>query len=73
MLFRDLDVVEPWTQDAREGRFEVLAQSGHVAGAPTYLPMGELAPSRCWRPGVTTLRAVQDVSALLWIQPLAIR
>jgi hypothetical protein len=47
-------------EDGRQGRFEVLAQSGHVVGASTYLPMGEA-------------RAVQDVSALLGIRPLAIR
>jgi hypothetical protein len=45
VLFRDLDVVEPWMEDARQGRFQVLAQSGHVVGAPTYLPIGELALS----------------------------
>jgi hypothetical protein len=43
VLFRDLDVVERWLGDAEHGRFEVLAQNGYVAGAPTYLPVGELA------------------------------
>ena len=43
VLFRDLDVVEGWVADAQEGRFAVLAQNGHLVGAPTYLPMGELA------------------------------
>ncbi len=46
VLFRDLDVVERWLADAREGRFEVLAQNGYLAGAPTYLPVGELAVCR---------------------------
>ncbi len=46
VLFRDLDVVEGWMRDAEEGRFAILAQNGHLAGAPTYLPMGELALCR---------------------------
>ncbi len=44
VLFRDLDTVERWLAQAREGRFEVLSQNGHIVGAPTYLPAGELAP-----------------------------
>jgi predicted nucleotidyltransferase len=43
VLFRDLDRVEEWLADAREGRFAVLLQNGYVVGAPTYLPVGELA------------------------------
>lgn len=43
VLFRDLDAIEGWTEDARHGRFDVLRQNGYLAGAPTYLPMGELA------------------------------
>jgi hypothetical protein len=43
VLFRDLDVVEGWLADAADGRFAVLPQSGHLVGAPTYLPVGELA------------------------------
>lgn len=43
VLFRDLDTVEAWLQEARLGRFEVLCQNGYVVGAPTYLPVGELA------------------------------
>jgi Nucleotidyltransferase domain len=43
VLFRDLDTVEGWLSEARSGRFEVLPQNGHVVGAPTYLPVGELA------------------------------
>jgi predicted nucleotidyltransferase len=46
VLFRDLDVVEGWLADAEEGRFAVLAQNGYLAGAPTYLPVGELAACR---------------------------
>jgi hypothetical protein len=43
VLFRDLDQVEAWIADAQEGRFAVLTQHGYVVGAPTYLPVGELA------------------------------
>ena len=43
VLYRDLDRVEAWTADAEAGRFSVLAQNGYLAGAPTYLPAGELA------------------------------
>jgi nucleotidyltransferase-like protein len=43
VLFRDLDTIGPWIEDAEQGRFEVLTQNGYLAGAPTYLPMGELA------------------------------
>src|SRR4051812_35137475 len=42
VLYRDLDRIEHWLTEAREGRFEVLAQNGYLAGAPTYLPVGEL-------------------------------
>jgi predicted nucleotidyltransferase len=43
VLFRDLDTVERWLADAERGRFDVLVQNGYVVGAPTYVPVGELA------------------------------
>lgn len=43
VLLRDLDAVEGWLAEAQDGRFEVLSQNGYVVGAPTYLPVGELA------------------------------
>jgi predicted nucleotidyltransferase len=46
VLFRDLDTVEHWLDEARQGRFEVLSQNGYIVGAPTYLPVGELATCR---------------------------
>jgi predicted nucleotidyltransferase len=46
VLFRDLDTVEGWLEEARHGRFEVLCQNGCIVGAPTYLPVGELAICR---------------------------
>jgi predicted nucleotidyltransferase len=46
VIFRDLDRVEAWLEDAGHGRFEVLTQNGYMVGAPTYLPVGELALCR---------------------------
>jgi predicted nucleotidyltransferase len=46
VLFRDLDIVERWLGNAVRGKFEVLSQNGYVVGAPTYLPVGELALCR---------------------------
>lgn len=43
VLYRDLDRVERWRAEAEAGRFDILAQTGYLAGAPTYLPVGELA------------------------------
>src|SRR4051794_8106289 len=46
VLFRELDTVERWTADAERGAFDIVAQNGHLAGAPTYVPVGELALCR---------------------------
>ena len=46
VIYRDLDLVEAWMGEAEAGCFEVLPQSGSLAGAPTYSPMGELASCR---------------------------
>jgi predicted nucleotidyltransferase len=46
VLFRDLDTVEHWLDEARQGRFEVLSQNGYLVGAPTYVLVGELAIGR---------------------------
>ena len=43
LLYRDLDRIERWRAEAEAGRFDILAQTGYLAGAPTYLPVGELA------------------------------
>jgi hypothetical protein len=43
---RDLDTVEDWLGEAEQGRFEVLSQNGYIVGAPTYLPVAELAIGR---------------------------
>lgn len=43
LLYRDLDTIEHWLAETEEGRFEVDAVAGHVAGLPTYTLAGELA------------------------------
>ena len=46
VLLRDLDVVDQWTERAREGEFEIDALLGYVAGVPTYSLMAERAVAR---------------------------
>ncbi len=46
VLYRDLDVVEHWTTEADQGRFEVDDLLGYLAGFPTYAVVGELALGR---------------------------
>lgn len=43
VIYRDLDTVERWLAEAQAGRFELLAQNGSLAGAPSYTLVGELA------------------------------
>jgi predicted nucleotidyltransferase len=44
--FRNLDIVDYWTREANEGRFEVHILGFHLAGIPTYMLTGELAGSQ---------------------------
>lgn len=44
--YRNLDVVEHWTRQAEQGRFEVHILGFHLAGIPTYMLTGELATNR---------------------------
>lgn len=46
VLLRDLDTVEHWTREATQGRFEVDALLGYIAGAPTYMLAAELSSCR---------------------------
>jgi len=46
VLYRDLDVVRYWTEQAELGRFEVDDLLGYLAGFPTYAVVGELALGR---------------------------
>lgn len=43
VLLRDLDQIERWWLDARHGQFEIDNVEGHLAGLPTYTPIGEIA------------------------------
>ena len=46
VILRDLDVVEHWTRQAGEGKFEVDMLLGYLAGIPTYTLAAELATCR---------------------------
>lgn len=46
VILRDLDVAWHWTQEAMEGRFEIDALLGYIAGLPTYSLAAELASGR---------------------------
>jgi hypothetical protein len=43
VLYRDLDAVEHWVSEANEGRFEIDAVEGWLAGMSSYVLVGELA------------------------------
>src|SRR5687767_10319896 len=43
LLYRDLDVVRHWLDEAEAGRYEVDQVEGYVAGMATYVLAGELA------------------------------
>jgi hypothetical protein len=43
VVYRDRDAVEHWVAEASEGRFEIDAVDGWVAGMPSYVLVGELA------------------------------
>jgi hypothetical protein len=43
IVYRDLDAVEHWVAEASEGRFEIDAVDGWLAGMPSYVLVGELA------------------------------
>jgi hypothetical protein len=43
VIQRDLDAIEHWIAEASEGRFEIEAVDGWLAGRPTYALVGELA------------------------------
>ncbi len=44
--YRNLDVVEHWSREAEQGRFQVYILGFHLAGIPTYMLTGELATNR---------------------------
>jgi hypothetical protein len=43
LLYRDLDVVHHWLEEAEAGRYEVDQVDGYLAGMATYVLAGELA------------------------------
>jgi hypothetical protein len=43
LLYRDLDVVQHWLEEAEAGRYEVEQVDGYLAGMATYVLAGELA------------------------------
>jgi hypothetical protein len=43
LLYRDLDVVQHWLNEAESGRYEVDQVEGYLAGMATYVLAGELA------------------------------
>lgn len=46
LLLRDLDVIDVWHAEAERGRFEIDNVEGHLAGLPTYTPLGEISVNR---------------------------
>ncbi|MCU0647605.1 MAG: hypothetical protein MUF00_06400, partial [Gemmatimonadaceae bacterium] len=45
-MLRDLDVALHWSAEAAQGRYELDAILGYIAGLPTYSLMAELASGR---------------------------
>jgi hypothetical protein len=43
LVYRDLDFVEHWAEEAEEGRYEVELLGGSLAGMASYVLVGELA------------------------------
>ena len=64
VMLRDLDVVRHWSAEAEQGRYEVDALLGSVAGAPTYSLMAELALSRFARTPAGSASLVEWVGGL---------
>ena len=68
--YRNLDVVEHWSNEALQGRFEVYLLGFHLAGIPTHMLTGELATSQTlWgqlpRPGFP--HALRESAPPMWI------
>ncbi|WP_028926998.1 nucleotidyltransferase domain-containing protein [Pseudonocardia acaciae] len=69
VLLRDLDVIESWWADARDGRFEIDNVEGHLAGLPTYVPLGEMAIGRALHgslPSVEYPPRLREVGSARW-------
>jgi hypothetical protein len=46
VLYRDLDDVEKWIDEAEQGRWELYRVPGYLCGMPSYVLVGELALCR---------------------------
>lgn len=69
LLLRDLDVVECWWDKAQHGRFDIDNVEGHLAGLPTYVPVGEIATAQVLHgqlPVVVFPHMLQDVAGRRW-------
>src|SRR5918992_1239394 len=69
LLYRDLDVVQHWLDEAEAGRYEVDQVEGYLAGMATYVLAGELALAELLagelpRPGFPD--ALRQVAAGRW-------
>ena len=69
VLLRDLDVVDAWRADADHGRFQIDQVEGHLAGLPTYTPLGEIAVNRVLAgrlPAVAYPAALRETAQERW-------
>jgi predicted nucleotidyltransferase len=69
VLLRDLDVIDVWRADAEDGRFDIDNVEGHVAGLPTYTPVGEMGVNRVLvgqLPGVGYPPALREAAEARW-------
>jgi Nucleotidyltransferase domain len=78
LIYRDLDEVLHWTDEAIHGRFEVRREVGYVAGITTYVLAGELAIAKVLhgtlpRPEFTDALADQASSWWFHIADMALR
>jgi predicted nucleotidyltransferase len=69
VLLRDLDQIDRWWADIRRGVFEIDNVEGHLAGLPTYTPIGEIALGQLLfgsLPSVTYPDRLREVAAQRW-------
>jgi hypothetical protein len=74
VIRRDLDAVEHWVAEAGEGRFEIDAADGWLAGRPTYVLVGELATCEVLAgelPRPEFPAALREPAALRWREAVA--
>jgi predicted nucleotidyltransferase len=69
LLYRDLDFVQHWIDEAEEGRYEVDEVPGYLAGMASYVLVGELALAEVLAGALTRPRfpqALRDRAARRW-------